>query len=136
MLWSAASSTSEPSTAGSGKRGMSSGTRKRAATTAPTTNVSVPTPGLRLLGTSRGTWHQRRAKSRRCDHPLGVTRSAVEAQLAPDLLPWRDAVVAHQHGNSLLVVVDPLVVVEPGHDGDRAEVTAEPDVVEADRSNA
>src|SRR4051794_29642493 len=124
MLWSAASSTRAATTAGSGNRGMSSGTRNRAATTAPTTNVSVPTPGLRLLGTSRGTWHQPRPKSRRCVHPRGVTCSAVDAQLAPDLRPWRDAVVAQQHGNTLLVVVDLHVVVEPGHDGDGAEVAA------------
>src|SRR3954470_11529673 len=64
-----ASRTSADSTAGSGNRGMSSGTKNRAATTAPTTSVSVLT---------RSAWrvsHPLRSPARDEPKKLSVTKS-------------------------------------------------------------
>src|SRR5436309_2684285 len=113
MLWSAASSTSDATTAGSGNRGMSNGTRKRAATTVATTSVSVPIAASGSSGRPDGTSHQRGRESARGVHPQGVTRSAVEAQLAPDLRPRCRAAMTDQDSGALFVIVDLNVVVEP-----------------------
>src|SRR6185312_4283721 len=55
MVWSTPSSSSAARTAGSGKRGMSSGTRKRAPTTTRKTTV-VPVPIVPLVGGHRADW--------------------------------------------------------------------------------
>src|SRR3954454_21927472 len=88
-----ASRTSADSTAGSGKRGMSNGTRNRAATTAPTTSVSVLTRSAWRVSHPLRSPARDEPKKVECDEiplvdrvPRGISSHSTEGRQLGDVL--------------------------------------------------